>query len=866
MTTIGVLDNADAFALISLGGLTDTDDDGRPNNCNSDCTTLGMTADADDDNDGVLDTADAFSLISLGSLTDTDGDGRPNDCDSDCVALGMTADLDDDNDGVVDVLDAYALVSLGGLTDTDGDGRPNDCDSDCTTFGMTADTDDDNDGVLDTADAFSLISLGSLTDTDGDGRPDDCDSGCVALGMTADLDDDNDGVVDVLDAYALVSLGGLTDTDGDGRPNDCDSDCTTFGMAADTDDDNDGVLDTADAFSLISLGSLTDTDGDGRPNDCDSDCVALGMTADLDDDNDGVVDVLDAYALVSLGGLTDTDGDGRPNDCDSDCTTFGMTADTDDDNDGVLDSADAYPLISLDGLTDTDGDGRPDVCNAACQATGMAVDFDANNDGRLDTLGPIESSFNAHAIALSDHVDGAAKPTFYGLAPQISGTVLGLDLLGSAIDLSHVQATINGESREGESARVLFLLDRVPAAGATGSLTFTISLTDGVDSVVDAGERLFKTSFNTDWSSDGSLVTFFAPIQDQVVNFEQVGTVTAIRARYTIPSVQPSLLTARVPTEFPGYPLALEIQLLELFDDSLVSKLQGAGLYNLVANYFDNGSDYYLSVELDEADASAAAFLGYQGQSFAQIQGQIKVIDVAQSSSDGFNLSQINGVGAASESSYVLNIQDKTLMSETVSQDLFTALCGTALCFESLPGGYLSKDGLVDQMSLSPGDVALSMVAGLSRLPAANENLTYRVTWTEGEDGLRADDEAMITMTVPMTFEPNESADVFTAIAGSASFLRTDNDGCAAAGACEVRQLDLQAAPVSSARPAGGAARALEFDLLPITTRVTGTDGYFDGFFKAGPYHVKVELTGRTGLLSYEQQTITGIEGRFQVR
>jgi hypothetical protein len=342
--------------------------------------------------------------------------------------------------------------------------------------------------------------------------------------------------------------------------------------------------------------------------------------------------------------------------------------------------------------------------------------------------------------------------------------------------------------------------------------------------------------------------------------------VTVIRARYTIASVQPTLLTARVPTEFPGYPLMLEIQLLELFDDSLVSKLQEAGLYNLVANYFDNGSDYYLSVELDEADASAAAFLGYQGLSFVRIQGQIKVIDVAQSTSDGFNLSQINGVGAAGESSYVLNIQDKTLMSGTVSQDLFTALCGTALCFESLPGGYLSKDGLVDQMSLSPGGVALSMVAGLSRLPAVNENLTYRVTWTEGEDGVRSEDEAMISMMVPMTFEPNESADVFTVIAGSASFLRTDNDGCAAAGACEVSQLDLQSAPVSSSRSASGDVHALQFDLLPITTPAIGTDEYFDAFFRDGPYHVRVELTGRTGLLSYEQQTITGIEGRFQVR
>ena len=65
--------------------------------------------DSDDDNDGVLDTADAFPLISLGTLADTDGDGRPNDCDSDCETLGMVADPDDDNDGVNDEDDVYPL-------------------------------------------------------------------------------------------------------------------------------------------------------------------------------------------------------------------------------------------------------------------------------------------------------------------------------------------------------------------------------------------------------------------------------------------------------------------------------------------------------------------------------------------------------------------------------------------------------------------------------------------------------------------------------------------------------------------------------------------------------------------------------------
>ena len=96
----GVGDNADAFPLDASETL-DTDGDGVGDNADAfdldasesvdtDGDLIGNNADTDDDNDGVLDTADAFSLISLGSLTDTDGDGRPNDCDSDCTTLGIT--------------------------------------------------------------------------------------------------------------------------------------------------------------------------------------------------------------------------------------------------------------------------------------------------------------------------------------------------------------------------------------------------------------------------------------------------------------------------------------------------------------------------------------------------------------------------------------------------------------------------------------------------------------------------------------------------------------------------------------------------------------------------------------------------------
>ena len=386
----GVADESDAFPLISLDGLTDTDSDGMPNDCDANCLATGMTADTDDDGDGVYDSSDAFPLISLGGLTDTDADGIPNECDANCVATGMTADVDDDGDGVADESDAFPLISLGGLTDTDGDGIPNDCDPACLTTGMAADTDDDGDDVADEFDAFPLISLDGRPDTDGDGRPNQCDANCLVTGMTADLDDDDDGILDEFDNYPLISLGGRLDTDGDGRPNDCDATCLSTGMTADMDDDDDRILDVDDAFPLDATESV-DTDSDG-----------IGNNADTDDDGDGVLDEDDAFPLDLMESI-DTDLDG-----------MGNNEDTDDDNDGVLDNEDAFPLdisenldTDLDGLgnnadIDDDGDGVLDEDDAFPLDAAESIDTDGdgfgNNEDIDDDNDGTEDEFDAFPL------------------------------------------------------------------------------------------------------------------------------------------------------------------------------------------------------------------------------------------------------------------------------------------------------------------------------------------------------------------------------------------------------------------------------------------------------------------------------------
>jgi len=208
----GVADADDAYPLISLNGLLDTDMYGRPNDCDTACLETGMAADAGDDGDGVSDNEDAFPLDSSETI-DSDSDGIGDN--SDLFPDNALYSIDSDSDGMTDKWETkYGL-------------DPNDP-SDAT-------SDRDNDGVT-ALDEFlaGTIPSGSI-DLDGNEKYDALTDGLLLLRGMFGLDGSalvsgiiaSDAVyTDSVDIQARIeTLGDLADIDGNG-----DIDALTDGL------------------------------------------------------------------------------------------------------------------------------------------------------------------------------------------------------------------------------------------------------------------------------------------------------------------------------------------------------------------------------------------------------------------------------------------------------------------------------------------------------------------------------------------------------------------------------------------------------------------------------------------------------------
>ena len=142
----------------------------------------------DSDGDKVVDNGDGLPFVALGDRLDNDDDGFPDDCDAECESLGLIADADDDNDGVEDTIDAFPLDPNESI-DTDLDG-----------IGNNADKDDDGDGLTDEQELFAGSDPLDESSPPDDSNNPTCGSECYSV-----LDFDADGSVEPLcDGVLLI--------------------------------------------------------------------------------------------------------------------------------------------------------------------------------------------------------------------------------------------------------------------------------------------------------------------------------------------------------------------------------------------------------------------------------------------------------------------------------------------------------------------------------------------------------------------------------------------------------------------------------------------------------------------------------------
>jgi hypothetical protein len=398
---------------IASGLSRDTDQDGKPDECELDCNRNGSFDDYD---------------IATSASADCNGNGIPDECE-DGSASATTGSMGRFGNGVTasgtlgtmlpsvtpvtvtvrargDLNGAteFAVVKFAGITVANffvagGTDCPSGFDSETFTLsaaawnGMVAASQGGNVAVTVTGSPLVdanqcsdgsvevLISYkSSRYDCNGDGLSDLCQ---IASGFLPDCN--QNGVPDGCD----ISAGTVADIDQNGVPDTCQPDCNANGLpdayelsrGLAVDCNGNGKPDSCDIASGVS----TDFDQNGVPDSCQPDCngngkpdaweVAAGLVPDCN--ANGQPDSCDIAA-----GLPDVDGNGVPDGCQGDCNANGKP--------------DSWEIATGQAL-DCNINGLPDACDVAsgaagdCNANGIpdscditAGELDDDADGRID--------------------------------------------------------------------------------------------------------------------------------------------------------------------------------------------------------------------------------------------------------------------------------------------------------------------------------------------------------------------------------------------------------------------------------------------------------------------------------------------------
>ena len=447
---------------------------------------------------------------------------------------------------------------------------------------------------------------------------------------------------------------------------------------------------------------------------------------------------------------------------------------------------------------------------------------------------------------------------------MVSDGILMLALDSQKIDRSNVKALLDADSTLDISLKIMMLLDRIPPEGQGGDLAIIFRLIDGNNADRTAGEREIYTRTTLSWSSNGSEIAIDVPTQDQpLTGWDGEGNIVEAE----VFDAKPNIFTARLTPEYPGYPLAIEIKALELFDERLLNSFL---FRDIIPTYFDSVKDYFLVIGLEKTGSNQDPLLSFQGKSFNGIHANLTIDEVIQPEETGFNLTTTDETSDDLQIGYLAKLINLGADADQ-AHGLFTALEARQLIFEQPPTKSLNAAVLNTELfksTVSTRSPALEL--RLNQIPTSEEILDVAITFTDGEDAIRTQSERQLSIEFSSRFGVSNGQGLITTEANATILTLDDDSDCAATGGCRIDNLTTTSEMfqvISSASIGSSSAQPrLQLSLLPLLGLSGNTTLPLADFFTQGHYHLQVNITGASGPFTYEGLDVDGLNGVISVK
>ncbi len=460
----------------------------------------------------------------------------------------------------------------------------------------------------------------------------------------------------------------------------------------------------------------------------------------------------------------------------------------DTDNDGILNVLDL----------DDDNDGVPDTTDAFPRDANESVDSDSDGVGDNADIFALSDT----AVTLTDYYPLDGSTVTKTLAYSVAGNKINVDLRAAPLNLTNISNAILGG--DFNSPELRFGLSTLPTGSGTD--TITIDLIDGVDGVIDAGERQVKVDIAVEWESDGTTASITVPTQTINASYK---TGAGVQIDVQVANVDADVLT--VTNNGVAYPATLEVKLF-----SLISQLSALPLADI------------LSAGIYHVDVSTSLPLkAATGETLGGVSAIVEIVDAFKLGDTTITLQDIN----PSDGSVTSSVHEATVIDGFLSVDMRDA-----------PLSLLNiEKGLYGLDFTSP-----KVLFGLSAIPSGTGQETVTINLIDGTDAFRSAGERQITVALEIEWDADGNAAAITVPAQDLTAYYLTGDGVRFDVA--LANADLDVLSVTSAGADYPA--SLELKLLSLITKLSGLP--LSDLLSAGEFHLDVTtsmpLIGPAGL------------------